>query len=128
MPQLKSGRHVALSIIPYVDAISSGTDEEKYAAIVAILMDIPTPQALKNQLIVCYYDESKGTPPDAPIYSSGHCVADILDGRSNWASDEVEEFRSFLDSTPSFIPWLKIQFDELMQIIRNNPLAPQLFE
>lgn len=42
MPQLKSGRHVALSASPYLDALAAERDETKYFAIVALRLHAST--------------------------------------------------------------------------------------
>lgn len=120
MPQLKSGRHVALSISPYFDALIHGPDESKYFAVVALRLNAATPDALRDHLVVDYFVEGEGTPPDAPSYNSGYCVADVLEGRSDWTPEEVAEFRAFLSSEPRFGPWLQAQFEELDQAIQGN--------
>ncbi|MGA0588856.1 hypothetical protein ACO2Q2_17305 [Dyella sp. KRB-257] len=120
MPQLKSGRHVALSASPYLEALTTGPDESKYFAIVALRLNITTPEALRDHLVVGYFVEGEGTPPNAPSYNSGYCVADVLEGRSDWSADEVEEFRAFLTSAPHIAVWLQAQFDELNQAIQDN--------
>ena len=122
MPQLKSGRHVALSASPYLDALTSGSDESKYFAIVALRLNIATPEALRDHLVVGYFVAGEGIPPNAPSYNSGYCVADVLESRSDWSLDEVEEFRTFLTTEPRFGPWLQAQFDELNQAIQDNPV------
>ncbi|MDG4596310.1 MAG: hypothetical protein P9F75_11595 [Candidatus Contendobacter sp.] len=128
MPQLKSGRHVALSASPYLDALISGPDESKYFAIVALCLNVPTPDALRDHLVVGYFVEGEGTPPDAQSYNSGYCVADVLEGRSDWSPEEVEEFRAFL-TEPRLGPWLQAQFDEINQAIQGNPVwASKLLE
>lgn len=121
MPQLKSGRHVALSASPYLDALSSEKDESRYFAILALRVYANSPQALRDHLVIGYFVEGQGTPPDAPSYNSGYCVADVLEGRSDWSADEVEEFRRFLDE-PRIGDWLQAQFDEIDSAIKNNPL------
>lgn len=128
MPQLKSGRHVALSASPYLDALTSGPDESKYFAIVALRLNAPTPGALRDHLVVGYFVEGKGTPPDAQSYNSGYCVADVLEGRSDWSPEEVEEFRAFL-TEPRLGSWLQAQFDEINQAIQGNSVwASKLLE
>lgn len=121
MPQLKSGRHVALSASPYLDALSSDKDESRYFAILALRVHANSPQALRDHLVIGYFVEGQGTPPDAPSYNSGYCVADVLEGRSDWSADEVEEFREFLDE-PRIGGWLQAQFDEIDDAIKNNPV------
>lgn len=84
MPQLKSGRHVAVSASPYLDALAADKDESRYFAIVALRLHAGTPQALRDHLVIGYFGEDQGTPPDAPSYNSGYCVSDVLEGRSDW--------------------------------------------
>jgi hypothetical protein len=122
MPQLRSGRHVALSAGPYLDALASGSDESKYFSVVALRLNSATPEALLKHLVVAYFVEGEGSPPHAPSYDSGYCVSDILEGLSDWSPDEVEEFREFLTSEPRFKPWLQAQFEELNQAIKDNPV------
>jgi hypothetical protein len=121
MPQLKSGRHVGVSIRSYIDALTAGQEESMYFAIVALRLNVVTPEALRDHVLIVYFDESKGAPPHAPAYSSGYCVADVLEGRTDWSLDEVEEFRAFL-TEPRFAHWLQAQFDALNQVIRDHPL------
>lgn len=121
MPQLKSGRHVALSASPYLDALWSEKDESRYFAIVALRLHANSPEALRNHLVIGYFVEGQGTPPDAPSYNSGYCVADVLEGRSDWSPEEVDEFRQFLDE-PRIEAWLQAQFDEIDAAIEDNPV------
>ena len=119
MPQLRSGRHVALSISPYLDALASGPDESRYFATVALRLNTSTPAALRDHVVIGYFVEGEGTPPNAPSYNSGYCVADILEGRSDWSAEEVTGFRSHL-AEPRFEAWLQAQFEDLDEALRNN--------
>ncbi|MBP7623351.1 MAG: hypothetical protein KA763_05220 [Xanthomonadales bacterium] len=121
MPQLKSGRHVALSASPYLDALNSEKDESKYFAIIALRAHTNTPQALRDHLVIGYFVDGVGTPPDAPSYNTGYCVGDVLEGRTDWSPAEIEEFRHFFDE-PRFSAWLQVQFDEIDEAIRNSPV------
>jgi len=116
MPQLRSGRYVAVSASPYMDALSAEKDESRYFAILALRVHANSLQGLRDHLVIGYFVEGQGMPPTLS-YNSGYCVADVLEGRS----DEVEEFRQFLDE-PRFSAWLQAQFDELDDAIRNNPV------
>lgn len=128
MPQLKSGRHVGLSARAYLNALTSGPDESQYFAIVALRLNVPSPEALRDHLIVGYFVEGEGTPPNAPCYHSGYSVADVLNGCWDWSADEIAEFRIFLNSEPH-IAWRQAQFDELNQAIENSSVwASQLME
>lgn len=80
MPQFRSGRDVALSASPYFDALTSGPDESKYFAIIALRLHAATPEALRNHLVVGYCIEGEGIPPNTSFYNSGYCIADVLEG------------------------------------------------
>lgn len=122
MPKLSSGRHVALSASPYLDALDGESDEAKYFAIVALRLHAGNPEALRDHLVIGYFVDDEGAPPNAPVRDSGYCVADVLAGRTDWSDDEIEEFRRFIDSDPRFGPWLQSQFDEINEAIRSNPV------
>ncbi|HWT15139.1 MAG TPA: hypothetical protein VN581_05100, partial [Patescibacteria group bacterium] len=51
MPQLSSGRHVALAASPYLHAVASENDESKYFAIVAHRIHAGTSDALRDHLV-----------------------------------------------------------------------------
>ena len=122
MPQLKSGRHVAFSASPYLDALASEKDESKYFACVALRLHALTPEAMRDHLVIGYFIEGEGTPPNAPIYNAGYCIADVLQGRSDWSTDEVEELRQVVEHEPRFTLWLQEQFDDIDAAIRDNPI------
>lgn len=122
MPQLRSGRHVAFSASAYLDALASESDESKHFACVALRLHATTPEALRDHLVVCYFIEGEGTPPDAPAYNTGYCIADVLQGRSDWSADDVGELRHFVEHEPRFPPWLQVQFDDIDTAIRDNPI------
>lgn len=119
MPQLKSGRHVAISSIPFLNALESRHAESRYFATLALHHHVTTPDILCANLIVGYFLEGEGTPPYAPMYSSGYRVADVLEGRSDWQPDEVEEFREFLQS-PRNQSWLQREFARVADACQNN--------
>lgn len=121
MPQLKSGRHVALSASPYLDALAREPDESKYFAMLALRVHANSPQTLRDHLVVGCFREGEGTPPDAPCYNTGYCVADVLEGRTDWSPDEVEELRGFL-AEPRIVTWLQAQWDAIDEAIRDNPV------
>lgn len=122
MPQLTTGRHVAFSVTPYLDALSEGSDDSRYFAISALAMHASTPDALRDHVLICCFIEGEGTPPDAPVYFTGYCIGDVLEGRTDWNPDEVEELRGFVMHGPRFSEWLQDQFDALDSAIRNNPV------
>lgn len=113
---------MALSASPYLDAVTAGTDAQRYFAIVALRLNALTPEALVKHLVIAYFVEGTGTPPDARNYNSGLCVGDILEGRSDWSADEVDELRHLVTDDPRFKPWLQAQFDEIDAAIQTSPL------
>jgi len=117
MPQLKSGRHVGLTICPYLDLLATGTQEQRYFALVTLRLNAAKPEALLGHLVVMYFE---GNPPDAPAYSSPYCAADIMEGRSDWLPSEVDEFIEWLTENTAFAPWLRGQFDDLNRAIQEN--------
>jgi hypothetical protein len=121
MPQLSSGRHVGISINPYLDALSCGRDESRFYAIVALRLNAATPEALRSHVAIVYFVDGAGMPPNAPLYYPGYTVADVLEGRSDLTEQEVTEFRAFL-AEPRFEAWLQDRFREIDQAIRNNPV------
>ncbi|MBL0028265.1 MAG: hypothetical protein IPO95_03995 [Rhodanobacteraceae bacterium] len=120
MPQLKSGRHVTFSTSPYLDALAAEKDEAKYFALFALRLYASTPEALRDHVVIGYFAEGEGTPPDAPSYNSGYCVADVLEGRTDWSPDEIEDLRQFMVHDPRFGAWLQAQFDDINVAIRDN--------
>lgn len=62
MPQLKSGRHVALSASPYLDALSSEKDEARYFAILALRVHANSPETLRDHLPVSPVAAVSGRP------------------------------------------------------------------
>ena len=122
MPQLKSGRHVAFSTSPYLDALGAEKDEAKYFAIFALRVHASTPQALRDHVVIGYFVEGEGTPPHSPSYNSGYCVADVLEGRTDWSPDDIEDLRQFMTHDLRFGPWLQAQFGDINVAIRDNPV------
>jgi hypothetical protein len=119
---LKSGRYVVVSASPFLDALAAELEESsKYFAIVALRAHARTPAALRDHLVVGHFIDGLGTPPDAPCYNAGYTVADVLEGRTDWSADEIDEFRQFLDE-PRMNTWLQDQIDEIDRTIRLSPV------
>lgn len=122
MPQLKSGRHYALSAMHYLDALASEKPQTRYYAMLALRLHALTPGALRDHLAVGYFIDGEGAPPDAPCYNAGYCVADVLEGRAGWTQAEIDECRNFLESDSRFAQWLQEQHDQINVAIRDNPV------
>lgn len=122
MPQLKSGRHVGLSILPYLDVLRTGSPAQQYFAVLALRLNVPDPEALIAHAVVAYFAEGQGEPPNAPAYNSGLCVEDVLEGHAGWPEDDVEEFRRFVQDESRQGPWRRARFEDLDQAIQSCAL------
>jgi hypothetical protein len=120
MPQLKSGRHVALSASPLLDRLSFGSDTSVSAIIVAYRLNVNSPRDLLNFVTVGYFREGEGTPPNAPSYSSGFSVSEVLAGKAGWSQDEIDEFNDWLNSNEKLNVWLEEQFESINIAIRDS--------
>jgi hypothetical protein len=121
MPQLASGRHVALGEPGLIEAVNQ--DDEKGAVRAALIARTSIQKAwhLAEVLPVIYFDESQGTPPDCPRYPSGWLVYEVLEGRSDWTEEEVAEFRAWMEYDPGLQQWLSNYLRRLDEAIRNSP-------
>jgi hypothetical protein len=120
MPQLKSGRHVAISASPLFDRIEHGSDANVTYTIVAIRLSVGTPKQLRDYLTVAYFQEGEGQPPDAPAYDSGYTVGEVLEGKAGWTEDEIRELTQWMDTDPQHARWLTEQLDEINKAIRES--------
>jgi hypothetical protein len=121
MPTLKSGRCVGITIDPYLDALSRGSDESQYFAVVALRLKASTPEAFGDQVVVVEFDRSTGVPPEADLLDACWSVDDVLQGRSGWSADEVDEFQAFL-ATPRARERLRAAHAEFNLAIRGSPV------
>lgn len=119
MPQLPSGLRVALSVSPYQDALLVDNENSAYYAVLALLFHASTPEDLLRQAVVGVIPE--GLPDTGPAYRSGYCVVDVLEGRSDWSSDDIGAFREFL-GTERVQAWLQQEFDALMKAVQEHPV------
>lgn len=120
MPRLKSGRHICFSISPYLEALADEQDEARYFAVVALRSRVPSAEHLIPHIVIGYFHEDQGAPPDAPNYHSGYCIGDVLDARTDWSEEECRELRAFIETEARFRSWLETQFADLDQAIREN--------
>ena len=119
--QLLTGRRVAISIHPYIRAVTKGPDTSMYFAVTTIRLHAADPGKLCGYLAVGYLDELESTGAEPIWRDSGYGVADILEGRTDWTSPEVEEFRNLIDSG-RFQSWLQDAYIELNAAIKDSPL------
>lgn len=122
MPKLKSGRHFGLEPRSLAAGATTGTSPQMYAFIVAYRLEVRTPDDLANFMPVIYFKEGEGEPPNAPMYRSGFLVKDVLAGKAEWSSDEIEELKLWLKTNEPLRDWLKANFTEIDLEIRNSAL------
>lgn len=77
-----------------------------------------SPRRMADYLDVIYFEEGQGTPPDAPMFSSGHLVVDVIEGRAGWCSDEIQELNDLLSGDPRIVAFLDQIHTELMGKIK----------
>ncbi|HXG28345.1 MAG TPA: hypothetical protein VNJ47_05795 [Nevskiales bacterium] len=116
MPQLKSGRHFGLSIEWLLKDLREGSRNAINAAIIQARIKMGTPEKLKNHLGIYYFEEGQGEPPNAPCYFSGLLVQQVLDGKSDWSQEEVEELRLWLQ-TERIETWVKERHQEVHKAV-----------
>jgi hypothetical protein len=119
MPQLQSGRHVAVGEPGLIEAITRGDENSALSAIMGSRLSIRSTRDLVALLPVVYFDESQGTPPDCPKYPSGLLVHEVLEGQSDWSDEEVAEFRSWIENHAGLQQWLADYLERLDDAIRN---------
>lgn len=122
MPQLSSGRHVAVATVNFVDRVKFGTDVQVLGFIFAYRLEVAKPADLCRYLPVLYYAEGDGTPPNAPTYDSGHTVGTVLEGKALWAEEEILSFSQWLQRDPKLNAWLDRTFAEVHAAILASPL------
>lgn len=118
MPLLSSGRHVCLTTDHLLAALTRGSNEMKFMAVVSYRLAVPNAEALRQHLMIGYLEG----PPPAPAFLSPFTVTDVLEGRSDWPDQDVEDFRIWFETHPAVAPWLEAQFELINEAIRNDPL------
>lgn len=119
--KLLTGRHVAISVAPYIRAVTTGTDTSVYFAVSTIRLHALEPEKLCGYLAVGYSDDLACTGSEPIWRDSGYGVSEILDGKADWTSPEVEEFRDVINSE-LFQSWLRGASEELNVAIKDSPL------
>lgn len=119
MPQLQSGRHVAVSEPGLIEAISQGDETVALGVIMGSRLSIRNTRDLVELLPVVYFEDSAGTPPNCPKYPSGLRVHEVLNGHSDWSDEEVEEFRSWIENNEGLHQWLAGYLERLDDATRN---------
>src|SRR5688500_15820854 len=108
MPQLRSGRHFAVHS-PWLEGLTTGSDEQKFMRMTWFRLNVPSAERLRDHLLVLYFREGEGTPPDAPRYSSGFYVNDVLAGKAGWSDDELAEFRDWVAHDTRLAAWTEAE-------------------
>jgi hypothetical protein len=121
VPQLESGRHVALGEPGLVEAVSQEYENGALKAALIARTSIRKDWDLVEVLPVVYFDESQGAPPDCPQYPSGYLVFEIFEGVSDWSEDEVSDFRAWLENDAGLQEWVADYRRRLDEAIRTSP-------
>jgi len=102
--------------------ITHGTNEQIYGMVLTYRLSVHGPEDLCRLLPIVYFDESKGIPPNAPMYRSEFSVQDALDGKAGWSDEEIAEFHDWLRSDASLSEWAAEIYQEVDKAIRESPL------
>jgi hypothetical protein len=121
MPQLNSGRHVALGEPGLIEAVGQDNKNGAFAAAVIARTSIRKDRDLIEVLPVIHFDQSKGTPPDSPQYPSDYLVFEVLEGKSDWSENEVSEFRAWIENDAGLREWITDHRRRLDEAIRASP-------
>lgn len=121
MPQLRSGRHFAV-YSPWLEGLTTGPDEQKFAHMALFRLHVPSAQRLREHLLVLYFREGEGTPPDAPRYSSGFYVKDVLEGKAGWSEEELAELRDWVAHDARLAAWTETEYAQIQAAIMADPL------
>lgn len=121
MPQLKSGRHVALGEPGLIEAVSQDNETKALGAVLITRISIQEPWNLAEVLPVVYFDESRGAPPDCPRYPSGFLVYEVLEGKSDWDDAEVAELRDWVENDAGLQQWIADYLRRLDEAIQSLP-------
>jgi len=113
MPQLPSGRHVAL----ISDIIFAAVRKNDFGTSMAITMHISSPEDMAPLIGLAYYSPIEGeTGPGTP-YLSGLMLADIGSEKCDWPAEDVAFFQKWLAADVAQ-QWLQKTFDEVTELNR----------
>jgi hypothetical protein len=118
MPKLKSGRHIAVESPDLAEKLKSGTSDEIYSLVVLYRLNVRTPEDIIPLLSVVYFKE-QGDPPRSP-FRSGFLIQDVLEGKSEWAPEEISEFREWLDGNQKLKAAVAVEFEEINKAIKDS--------
>lgn len=121
MPQLKSGRQFILSCSPLKHALSSGTNEQMYYRILQYRLSVHSAVDILPLATIGYFDLTGNGPPSGTTHDAGFTAGDVLEGLTDWSSEEVEEFRAW-SVGDAVDQWLVDQFGDINETIKNSPV------
>jgi len=113
MPQLPSGRHVAL----ISDIIFAAVRKGDFGTSMALTMHVRTPEEMASLIGISYYTPIEGEPGPGTAYLSGLMLADIGSEKCDWPDEDVDFFRQWLASDV-VQQWLQKTFDEFTELKR----------
>ena len=113
MPQLPSGRHVAL----ISDIIFAAVRKGDFGTSMALSMHVRSPEDMAPLIGIAYYKPIEGEPGPGEAYLSGLMLADIGSEKCDWSDEDVDFFQKWR-ATPVIQQWLQKTFDEFTELKR----------
>lgn len=81
---------------------------------------VPTAADLRGVLPVVYFSDERQGARGHHMTPSGHLVRDVLEGKSDWPSEHVEQFRAWVASHDGLNSWLEAHLDEVWMATRRS--------
>jgi len=115
MPQLPSGRHVAL----VKDPIFSLVREGDFGTAMTMTLHMRSPEDLAPLLNIAYFTPVEGKSGPGLPYLSKLMLSDIGTEKCDWSAEDVDFFQEWLASDVAQ-QWLQNTFDELTELVRTT--------
>ena len=110
MPQLPSGRHIAVHLAPLGDLLKSANEPSN----VHLIMALTTVEHLAPYISICYLEpkataitlsseqefqkDAQPRPPEMVVVESGLTLAQFDELSANWSKADVDAFHEFLET------------------------------
>ena len=113
MPQLPSGRHVALTADPILELARQGN----WGLTMAFTLEVKSVEDLAPLLNIAYFKPVAGESGPGVPYPSGLMLSDIGTEKCDWPTEDVAFFNTWLASD-AVRQWMQNTHDELAELIR----------
>ena len=115
MPQLPSGRLVALTIDPALEKVKEG--DAIFRTFFKVL--VKSADDMDQAVSIVYHRPKEGAPYPGEPYPSGITLAAIGTERCDWSNEDIESFRQWL-ATDNTQQWLRTAYNNMMDAISSS--------